>query len=343
MKARLFVSLAAIALTATSAGAQGVSVDTQRCPPGNVGAAFPDQTRATQDACQKAIDLFQYLAPQLGTAISGGNATLGQGGTLGGLGHFLVDVRVNAVQGSLPQIDQVTPSVQGAVSSTYATKDQIIPMPTADLAIGVFKGLPLAITNVGGVDLLVSASYLPEFDGSGVSVKVPNGSLKFGYGVRLGILQESLLVPGISVTYLRRDLPTVNIAANNGSDTLNVNNLSLKTKAWRVVASKSLLMFGVAVGAGKDQYESSADIRASVAARPPFTTTPTTAAPASPISQNLTRTNVFADLSMNLLLFKLTGEIGQVSGGTINTYNTFSGKQAADSRLFGSVGVRFGF
>jgi hypothetical protein len=61
------------------------------------------------------------------------------------------------------------------------------------------------------------------------------------------------------------------------------------------------------------------------------------------LSQNLTRTNVFADLSMNLLLFKLTGEIGQVSGGTINTYNTFNGKQAADSRVYGSVGARFGF
>jgi hypothetical protein len=52
---------------------------------------------------------------------------------------------------------------------------------------------------------------------------------------------------------------------------------------------------------------------------------------------------MFADLSMNLLLFKLTGEIGQVSGGTINTFNTFSGKQAADSRIYGSVGARFGF
>jgi hypothetical protein len=340
MKARLFVLFAAVIFTATPAGAQQ---DKARCPDGNVGGAFPDQTRATQDACQKAIDLFQYLVPQLGTAISGGNATLGQGGTLGGLGHFLVDVRVNAVQGSLPQIDQVTPAVQGAVSTQFDTKDQFIPMPTADLAIGVFKGLPLAITNVGGVDLLVSASYLPEFNSSGVSVTVPSGSLKLGYGVRLGILQESLLVPGISVTYLRRDMPTVNIAANNGGDSLNVNDLSLKTKAWRVVASKSLLMFGLAVGAGKDQYESSADIRASVAARPPFTTVRTTAAPASPISQNLTRTNVFADLSLNLLLFKLTGEIGQVSGGTINTFNTFSGKQAADSRIYGSVGARFGF
>jgi hypothetical protein len=341
MNGRLLISFAAIALAATSAAAQ--SVDTQQCPPGNVGGAFPDQTRATQDACQKAIDLFQYMAPQLGTAISGGNATLGQGGTLGGLGHFLIDVRVNAVQGSVPQVDQVTPSVQGAQSTQFETKDQYIPMPTADLALGIFKGLPLAVTNVGGIDLLVSASYLPAFDAAGVSVKVPDGSLKLGYGVRLGILQESLLTPGISVTYLRRDLPTVGITADNGSDTLAINDLSLKTKAWRVVASKSLLLFGLAVGAGQDQYESSADVRASVAPQAPFTTTRTVAAPTNPVTQKMTRQNYFADLSINLLILKLTGEIGQVSGGTVNTFNTFSGKQAADSRIYGSVGARFGF
>jgi hypothetical protein len=246
------------------------------------------------------------------------------------------------VQGSLPQVQNVTPAVTGAVSSNYQTKTQLIPMPTAELAIGIFKGLPLAITNVGGVDLLVSASYLPEFTGSNVSVKVPNGSLKFGYGARVGILQESLLVPGVSVSYLHRELPTVSIAANSNNDSLYVNNLSLKSNAWRVVASKSLLLFGLAAGFGQDKYDASTQISAHVAAR---TVPPTAAANAGPIalSQNLTRTNVFADLSMNLLILKLTGEIGQVSGGTINTFNTFSGKQAADSRIYGSVGARFGF
>jgi hypothetical protein len=340
MKVRLFALLAVATLAATSVQAQGI--DAQRCPPGTANP-FPDQTRASQDACQKAIDLFQYLAPQLGVSITGGNATLGQGGTLGGLGHFSAGLRLNAVAGSLPQIDNVTPAVTGAVSTQYETKDQIIGLPTADLAIGLFKGIPLPLTNVGGVDLLVSAAYLPEFDGEGVSVRVPSGSLKLGFGARVGVLQESLLVPGVSVTYLRRDLPTTNITATSGSDSLYVGDLSVKTNAWRVVASKHLLFLGVAVGAGQDRYESSADIAASVGPRPPATTTRFRAAPTSPIGQTLTRTNIFADLTVNLLILKLTGEIGQVSGGEISTYNTFSGKQAADSRIYGSIGGRFGF
>jgi hypothetical protein len=338
MKVRLFALLAGATLAATSLQAQ----DLQRCPSGTANP-FPDQTRASQDACQKAIDLFHYMAPQLGVSITGGNATLGQGGTLGGLGHFSVGLRVNAVAGSLPQVQEVAPSVQGAVSTQYETEDQIIGLPTADLAIGLFKGIPLPLTNVGGVDLLVSAAYLPEFDGEGVSIRVPSGSLKLGFGARVGVLQESLLVPGVSFTYLRRDLPTTNIVATTGGDSLYVNDLSLKTNAWRVVASKHLLFLGVAVGAGQDRYESSADIEASVAPRVGLTTTRFRAAPTSPIVQELTRTNIFADLTLNLLIFKLTGEIGQVSGGEISTFNTFSGKQAADSRVYGSIGARFGF
>lgn len=334
MKLRVLISFAAFALVATSVQAQGI--DTQRCPAGTTAE------RVSQDACQKAIDLFQYLAPQLGTSIAGGNPTLGQGGTLGGLGHFSAGLRVNVVQGDLPQVDNLSVSTGGAQQTQFETKSQYVPMPTADLAIGVFKGIPLPLTNVGGVDLLVSASYVPEYDNSGVSVKVPNGSLKLGYGARVGILQESLLVPGIAVSYLVRDLPTLNIAGNSSGDSLYVNNLSLKTKAWRVTASKSLILFGLAAGIGQDKYDASTDIGAHVAAR---TVPPTSAANAGPvsISQSLTRTNIFGDLSVNLLLFKLNAEIGQVSGGTINTYNTFSGKQPADSRIYGSVGARFGF
>ncbi len=339
---RLLVSFVAVGLAATSVSAQGV--DTQRCPPGSVnGLGVPDQQRASQDACQKAIDLFQYMAPQLGTMIAGGNPTLGQGSTLGGLGHFSAGIRVNVLQGSLPQVQDVTVDVvNGAQQTRFDTKDQFLPMPTADLAIGVFKGIPLPLTNVGGVDLLLSASYVPEFDNSGVSVKVPNGSLKLGYGARVGIIQESLLTPGVAVSYLVRDLPTMNIAGANGGDSLYVNNFSLKTKAWRLTASKSLIFISLAAGVGQDKYDASTDVGAHVAAR---AVPPTPAANAGPvsISQNLTRTNIFGDLSMNLLLFKLNAEIGQVSGGTINTYNTFSGKQPADSRLYGSVGVRFGF
>jgi hypothetical protein len=338
-----FVSVViASAVLAAPVAAQQANPDSQ-CPPGTVNSfGVPDQQRATQDACQKAIDLFEYMAPQLGTALAGGAPTLGQGGALGGLGHFSLGVRVNGVMGKLPQIQDVPLSVQGAQRSTFPTKNQIIPLPTADLAVGLFGGLPLGITSVGGLDVLVSASYLPEFEADNIKVEVDGSSIKFGFGARLGILEESLLVPGVSVSYLRRDLPKIHMTARSGSDSLQVRDLDVQTTSWRIMASKSFFMFGAAAGFGKDRYESSTSISARVAGR---TVPPTPAVSAGPIdiSQKLSRTNLFLDLSMNLPFFKIVGEIGQVSGGDIETYNQFEGSKADDSRTYGSIGIRFGF
>lgn len=341
MKKLVSVVLASAVLAAPAA-AQQANPDAQ-CPPGTTNSfGVPDQQRATQDACQKAIDLFRYMAPQLGTALAGGAPTLGQGGPTGGIGHFSLGVRVNAVFGDLPQIQDVPVSVQGAQRSTYPLEKQIIPMPTADLALGLFGGLPLGITSVGGLDLLVSATYLPEFEADNVKVEVDGSSIKLGFGARLGLLEESLLVPGVSVSYLRRDLPKIHMTARAQSDSLQVRDLDIRTTSWRVMASKSFFMFGAAAGFGKDRYESSTAISARVAARSVPPTPAVTAGPVD-IEQKLSRTTMFLDLSMNLPFFKIVGEIGQVSGGDVETYNQFDGSKADDSRTYGSIGIRFGF
>jgi hypothetical protein len=295
----------------------------------------------TQDACQKAVDLYQYVAPQLGTAITGGNATLGQGGALGGLGHFSIGLRVNALAGSIPQVNDASaaPVLTGARATAYKTKDVPIPMPTVDGALGIFKGLPLGLTNVGGIDLLVSASYIPKVDRDEISID-PDSPIKVGYGARVSILQESLVVPGVSVTYLKRDLPVLSLVGTTNSSiggttttsTLTVNDLSEKTTAWRLVASKSLILFGISAGYGQDKYESSADANATISGQ--------TSSKVS-VAQTMTRGNMFVDLSFNLPILKIIGEVGQVSGGTApSTVNTFPSKGIVDSRLYGSVGIR---
>ena len=56
----------------------------------------------------------------------------------------------------------------------------------------------------------------------------------------------------------------------------------------------------------------------------------------------MTRNNMFVDLSLNLPIFKLVIEAGQVSGGDKpSTFNTFEGTGIVDSRVYGSLGVRF--
>jgi hypothetical protein len=298
----------------------------------------------TQDACQKAIDVFQYLAPQLGVIISGGNATLGVGGTLGGLGHIYVSGRANVVNSDIPRVDKVTPATTGARSDNYPTQSQIAGIPQADVAIGLFRGIPLGVTNVGGIDLLGSVSYLPSLDASGVHISTPNGSVKFGGGVRVGIVQESILFPGVSVTYLHRGLPTVDLSANDGGgDSLNLKNIDVSTDSYRLVASKSLLMLGLAAGVGQDRYSSTATGSGNVAARG-VAGIGTPAEALGPISmqQKLTRTTYFVDATLNFPVIKLIGEIGRTNSVNVPTYNSFAGAAPGSAQTYGALGVRFG-
>jgi hypothetical protein len=305
-----------------------------------------------RDACQQAVDIYQLMMPQLGFSIAGGNATLGQGGTLGGLPHWAISLRGNVLlPGSLPVPQE--PDTTGIQSrDPYETEDIPFGLPSVDAAIGVFKGFPLALTNVGGVDLLLSAAYIPNFnsedESSSINVEV-DSPLKIGYGVRIGLLQESLVIPGLSFTYFKRDLPVTSILASSStsdalvtvSDTLGINDFTVKTTAWRIVASKSFLLFGVAAGYGKDKYDASTSIRATVVTDDVLGTQSYSTGNVA-IGQALSRTNMFVDLSMNLFLFKLVGEVGRVSGGTVTTLNTFD-PTADAARNYFAGGIRIGF
>ena len=344
MKVRSF-ALAAGLLAGASGIANVASAQSSQCPSGTAGS--PD--RIKQDACQKSQDIFGFMAPQLGISVAGGNASLGQGSTLGGLGHFTVGLRANVVQGALPDLANASVSTSGARQDDLGAKSQVLGAPTLEAGLGLFKGLPLGLTHVGGVDFLVNASYLPEYRNDDIQVTMPEGSLKFGYGARLGILQESMVVPGVSVTYLRRDLPTADVQAQvDGADllrrdTIGVSGLSVRTTAWRVVASKKLMVFGLALGAGQDKYDSKAQLHATVHTPAAGVVPAGSQKVTGSLSQEMTRTNYFADLSFNLFVFNAVAEVGRVSGGEAPTFNSFGSQQASDPRTYGSLGLRFAF
>jgi hypothetical protein len=325
------VAAALLAMTSSVAQAQA----------GNGGAAAASQCTgagiATRDACQQTVDMFTYVAPLLGTAIAGGNTTMGQGGSLGTrlglIPHVTVGVRLNAVLAGFPELQ--TPSLTGITNRNNSpVSTGVVPMPSIDAGIGVFKGIPLALSNVGGIDILLSASYVPKKDVGDISID-PETPLNIGYGFRIGLLQESLVVPGLGFSYIQRGLPKTTLTATTTGSTFTVEDLDLDTKSWRITASKSLLLFGVALGYGQDTYKSSTAIRASVNAGAnsvgPFT-----------VTSDVKRNNMFADVSMNLPFIKLVVTGGQVSGGDIKTYNGYE-KDADVSRIYASGGIRFTF
>ena len=333
MRKAIVVGAGLTLLAAAGAGAQSV---TTSCPP---GTGPLDPARVTQDACQMALDVFDMMAPQLGLALTGGNATLGQGGNLGGPGHFSIGLRGNVFSGDLPRVnDFPSASPTGRVQRTGANalpgKTQIVGLPTADAALGIFRGVPLGLTNVGGIDLLLSATYVPSIGDEGDDIRIkPERNLQLGWGARIGLLQESLFVPGVSFTYLKRDLPTTSMTGSGSGVGIDIADAKVKTSAFRVVASKSLVMFGLAAGVGQDRYHESALVSG---------TTGTLTSPQVTFDQKLTRTNYFLDASLNLPIFKLIGEVGQVTGGTVDTYNEFTTGRADKSRTYGSLGFRLG-
>lgn len=300
--------------------------------PGCAGAAV-----ATQDACEKAADLFSYMMPQLGTSLVGGSHTLGIGTTLGGFPHFAIALRGNLVKGDLPDLDGLSTSITGRQQSNIGTSSQYLGLPGVDLALGIWKGLPLGVTRVGGIDLLGNVTYVPEIDDSdnGISLIPTSGSTKFGVGVRVGILEQSLIVPGVSFSYMRRDVPTMDLSAEFDNATFSLEDFSVKTTSWRLAAQKNFLIFQLSGGLGQDKYESSTVLSGTVdGAGAPLT--------GIDLSQDLTRTTYYGSLGFNLFLAKIVAEIGQVSGGTVTTYNTFD-EPADKSRLYGTLGIRVSF
>jgi hypothetical protein len=148
---------------------------------------------------------------------------------------------------------------------TYPVETKLLGGATADLALGVLKGF--ATNGFGSVDVLVSATYLPSYTGTSIEVKEPGGSLKLGVGAKVGLLRESATRPGVSLSYIVRETPRVDITAKSGDDRLFLRNVDVKAKSWRAVAAKKLLFLGIGAGFGRDSYDSNADITVTVAPR----------------------------------------------------------------------------
>ena len=327
--------------TAAPAAAQGGGVDPQ-C---NATA------RALQDACQKSVDLFDFVAPQLGTAVAGGNAIVGQGGAFGRVGRLTLALRATAVQGSLPDVESVTLSTDGPRASDIGVAEQYLVAPAADAAVAIFPGVDVGPVRVGALDALATATYIPDVESDELSLRTSGGAIKVGYGARLGLVQEGRLLPALAVTYLRRDLPRVDVigaVAASGArldDTLGVRGLSVETQAWRLVAGKRLAILGVAAGVGQDRYSSEARLGAVV--NESVLGVPLTRFESDELrlAQSITRTSYFGDVSLNLPGVRIGAEVGRAQNGRVRaSYNSFDGGRARgdDARVYYAVSVRLG-
>lgn len=298
---------------------------------------------ASQDACTKARDIFAFVMPQVGVALAGGNPVLGEGGTLGGWGKRALSLRVTAVDGNVPA-NAVPIAIGGsAVRSNLGATRVPVPVPSVDAAIGLFAGVPAGLTNVGGVDVLLGATYLPSVDEQEFSVAPQTSSFAFSYGVRIGALQESSVVPGVSVSYMRRKLPTTTLGYVAGNDSITVSNLAATSNSLRLVVSKRVAIFGFAGGVGRDQMENTAGVSA-VVNETVLGQQAQARVALSGLRNAVTRNTAFVNLSLGLRMARVVGELGWAAAGEPDpTTNSFDGKLANDSYRYGSLGITVRF
>lgn len=293
-----------------------------------LAASAPLAAQCNTD-CQRAEDALKSFHPVAGLIVSGGNPELGSGGTLGGLGHFFVSARVNAVKVALP-----------STSTTDTTSTSaVVPAPVIEAGLGIWDGLGHGLLSV---DALLSATLLPTTQVSNLSVdsgatKIGKLALGLGYGARIGILKGSFFIPSVSVSVMRRTLPRIRygtLGAAPSPDSAFSFDTDLKATNFRVTAGLHLLLLDLAAGVGYDIYTSSAHVA--------YYTSPITTAHDT-LNLNNKREVVFLDAGMNLMLLKVVGEIGYQTGKDQTLSTNYQGLDPKAGHVFGGVGVRISF
>ncbi|HEU4698025.1 MAG TPA: hypothetical protein VFS40_02515 [Gemmatimonadales bacterium] len=285
--------------------------------------------------CNAAIDGTRYFHPLVGVLISGGNPVLGQAGTLGGLGHFSVTLRANAARVRLPGLDYT-----GSTNTVPAGDTVFVPAPSIEAAVGLWKGLAGGLLSV---DALGSAQLLPtdqidDFQLDPDATTIGGVGLGFGFGARIGLLRDHLMIPGVSVSIMRRNIPRLQYGrvdvATLGNDYSYA--VDLHATNLRVAVSKSLAIVTLAAGAGVDKYTGAA----TVAFRDPAL--PLTVHTVD-FKLDQTRQMVFANAGFDFKFVKLVGELGYQTGKDQKLTTDFEGIDTKAGTTFGSVGLRVGF
>jgi hypothetical protein len=290
------------------------------------------------DACQTARDLFVFAAPQVAVALGGGNPVLGDGSTLGGFGRASLAVRATALAGAVPRDGALVLSAAGARSGDIATRALWLPAVSVEGALGVLPGLLVGLTRIGGVDFLWSGTLVPARRGGTFTLEPEQRAYDFGYGARVGLLQESAVVPGIAVTWQRRRLPRVGVTVRGGDDTLAVRSLAVSADEWRAVISKRILLVGLSAGIGQDAVDARAIVSGVVndGGR-------RYALADVVLGETPRRTNVFVDASFGLGGLRVVGELGRsFAAPPGDVLRSFGGRAPGQAFTYASAGLRLG-
>ena len=310
-----------------------------------------------QSRCASVAQAVDAAQPQLGILMAGGNPTLGTASTggvrLGILPRVSAGLRLNVVFARLPDIREED-SNDGVVSPDKFN----VPAPAigANVSLGVFPGISVApmVGGFGAIDLLGSATVLPV-SLAGVEGLEKN-PVSWGAGARIGLLRESFITPGVSVSVMYRKMGDIQFgdvcegeetAGAGGANTrtcvgggdFGEINFGLSNVSARGAVSKRLLGFGLTGGVGYDRFDTDADLA--------FRAPAATGAPGrtvyrfSDVAVDNDRWSAFLNGSFTLLVGSIVAEAGWMQGqDRISGFPSRSDFDPKEGTFFGSIGAR---
>lgn len=332
------MALAAAALLAGAPLAAQNDID-------SVCGTVPEGARDECAIVAQAVDAAQ---PQLGILMAGGNPILGTASTggvrLGLIPRVSLTGRVNVVGARLPDIREL----DGGEADEFS-----LPAPAvgANLSVGLTQGFSVAPTigGFGAIDLLGSVSVLPlELVGDDFG----ENAFSWGAGARVGLVRESFVTPGVSVSLMYRDLGQVtfgevcegteasvggNVSTCTGGGDFGEIDFGLSNWSARGAVSKRLLGLGLTAGVGYDKFETDANF----AFRTPVVAGEEAIYRFSDVAVDNDRWSAFLDASFTVLVASLVGEVGWMQGSDpIGGFPSTSDFDPGEGTWFGSVGFR---
>jgi hypothetical protein len=315
---------------------------------------FAGSPGSSAERCGMVAQAVDAAQPQLGILMAGGNPTLGTASTggvrLGIIPRISLTGRINVVGARMPDIRQ---------AAEGEAKEFSIPTPAigGNLSMGITQGFSVApmIGGLGAIDLLASVSVLPlELVGEDFG----DNAFSWGAGARLGLVRESFVTPGVSVSLMYRSLGDVSFgtvcagtetpsviapgepnrrscAANGdfGEITLGLDNWSA-----RAAISKRLLGLGLTAGVGYDRFETAADLAFAL----PSSGGTREVYRFSDVAVDNDRWSAFIDGSFTILFGSLVAELGWMQGSDpVQGFPEASDFDPGEGTFFGSVGARF--
>ena len=285
-----------------------------------------------QRVCAAGVDGTRAFHPVFGMLVSGGNPTIGSAATLGGLGHASLTVRANAVNLVLPDLGYT-----GSSSTVPAGEKLFLPAPMVEGSLGLYKGMSAGLF---AVDLLGSAQLLPTTQIDNVTIaagarKIGSIALGLGYGARVGLLRGMGPLPNLSLSVMRRDIPTITYGDVTGDDRFSYA-VDLHATNFRLIASKQVAVLDLAAGLGWDKYTGDAIIQF----QDPITLV---LQPNVPVELNNSRVLGFVNAGLSMSMVRLTGEVGYQGGKDQNLSTDFEDFDTTQGKFFAGLGLRVSF